>query len=146
MIWNTTTLGQSTDLANRDLTLTWGQHQTWPLLPWLDLFYTKKKMYDVTGVIWPYSSFSSITPDQTELERRERHQCLKNELPSQMIYKTTALGQGTDLASRDQTLPWGQRVTGPFLNKKYIIRCSLTSQTRWYHNVCYAIIYVEVIR
>ena len=75
-------------------------------------------MYDVTGVIWPYRSFSSIPPDQIELERREGHQVVRNELPNLMICNTTTLSQGTDLASRDLTLTWGQHEPWPFINKK----------------------------
>ena len=46
-------------------------------------------MYDVTRVIWPYPIFSSITPDQIKLERREKHQCVQHELPNPMICNTT---------------------------------------------------------
>ena len=75
-------------------------------------------MYDVTWVIWHYLSFSSITPDQIEVDRRERHQCVHNELPNPLICNTPTLGQGTDLASRDLTLTWGQHEPWPFVNKK----------------------------
>ena len=61
-------------------------------------------MYKVTGVTWPYPSFSSITPDQIELVRRKKDQCVWDELPNPMICNTTTLGQGTDLDSRDLTL------------------------------------------
>ena len=64
-------------------------------------------MHDVTGVILPYPSFSSITPYQIELERREGHQCVQNELLNPMVCNTTTLGQGNDLStiSVDQGKP-----------------------------------------
>ena len=69
-------------------------------------------MYDVTGVIAPYPSFSSITPDQIELERRERHQCVPSELPNPMIYFFVSerssfmltSGQGQAMAGQVSTL------------------------------------------
>ena len=75
--------------------------------------------------------FLSITSDQFELERREGHQCVPNELPNPMIYNITTLGQDTDLSSRELTLTWGQREPWPFLSKKYIIQRVLGRRTRW---------------
>ena len=98
-------------------------------------------MYDVAGVIWPYPSFSSITPDQIEIEHQERPQCVQHELPNPMICNTTTLGQGTDLGSRDLTLIWGQPETWLFLNKKYIIRRVLARGTGWCQHFCSAIIF-----
>ena len=96
------------------------------------------------GVIWPYPSFSSITSDQIELERRWRHQYVQNELPNPMICNTSTLGQGTDLSSHYLTLTWGQHETWPFLNVKYIIRRVLARWTRWCQNFCSASIFEKL--
>ena len=102
-------------------------------------------MDDVTGFIWPYISLLSITPDQIELERRKKDQCVHNELLNQILCKTTTLRQGTDLTSRELTLTLGQHETWPLLNKKYIIRRVLRRQTRSCQKFCFASIFVEVL-
>ena len=103
-------------------------------------------MHDVTWVIWPYPNCLSITPDQMAIERQERHQCVQNELSNPMIFNTTTLGRGNDLASRDLTMNWGQHETWLFqIKSMYIIRHVWKSQTRWCQYVCSAILFLKVI-